>query len=100
MPTIAIHGIATVVEFPGRASFTSRNLQGTRIRQPANTDNWLHVPLPWLWSGDFGSGLVSRADLVASVNENARLDLIRVTDSEGIKFEEEVSFTDRIINEH
>jgi hypothetical protein len=93
------HGVAAVVEFPTNTLQIQHNLQGTTIRQTSNTDNWLHLALPTAQKVMDYVPYLTYVEFRGEVNENARIDLIRVADDQTMLLEETVRFTDRVVAE-
>jgi hypothetical protein len=94
------HGAYVAVEFPSRALEIRRAGWGTLIRQAANSVNWFHIALPTPSIIDGDDVRVREARLRASVNENARVDLIHYrTDGNPLILSRSVMLTDREINE-
>ena len=94
-----IHGIAAVIEFPGRVTEMRHNTFGTDIRQPAGTDNWLHMSIPATDTSINTGPLLMGARFRGVTNENARVDQIRVADHRGtVLFEDTVGYVDETID--
>ena len=93
------HGVATILEFPERATFVAHNGFGTTVEQNANTSAWFHIPIstPSYLAGDSTTYLYFLT-LAAKVNASAKVDLIHVRRGKDLLFEEAVSFVDRNIN--
>lgn len=97
MTRFAAHGVATVVEFPNQVKVIQHNLQGTTVFQSAGTDNWLHLPLPAADSVNSRPQGIIVVLFVADLNENARIDEVRVTDQRSIRFQRSVSFIGELV---
>ena len=83
------------------------NLQGTTVVQKAGTDNWIHLPVtaPW-FQGRHNEHVIGFA-FRAALNENARIDIVRLSDAGGglgrggPDFEDRVSFVGApVVYEH
>jgi hypothetical protein len=94
------HGVAAVVEFPNYVAEMRHNTFGTEIRQHADTENWLHLTLPAIETYNTRGPILYGATFRGLTNENARLDIIRLSDHRGaVLFQESVSLTDQEINQ-
>ena len=93
------HGVDTIVEFPDRATEIRHAGWGTRVRQAAHTDNWLHIALPSGKVIHSEDAIMREVRLRAEVNDIASVDLIQFRDDEKLVFSKEVSFTDRPIDQ-
>jgi hypothetical protein len=95
------HGIATILESPGQAQLVQhRSDIGTAVEQGANTSGWFHLPIPTpsVLADDSTTNFLFFA-LVATVNENAKLDLIHVRRGKDLIFSKNVSFVSTTINQ-
>jgi hypothetical protein len=86
------HGAGAVIEFPEHVARIQHNLQGTTIFQNAETDNWMHLPLPGARILDGSHLEVTGVLFRAILNENARLDEIRLAHDDGIIYQRRVGY--------
>jgi len=95
------HGIATVLESPQLAQLVQhRSDIGTVIEQAANTGAWFHIPIPTpsVLAGDTTISLRDFA-LVATVNDNAKVDLLHLRRGKDLVYNKGVSFVATLINQ-
>lgn len=99
MARFSTHGVAAVVEFPTNVRRIMHNLQGTTIFQSARSDNWLHLPIA---AEHLSIGIQQRVSEVffkCTLNENARIDEVRLTDENQIVFRRAINFGGEEVDE-
>lgn len=78
--SIWVHGIAAIVENTvADSSVVHQGDEGTVIKQPANTENWFHIPVPAV-----DSNTLERAVVNAFTNESVVIDKIHVRQSQAL----------------
>jgi hypothetical protein len=82
-----MHGVAAVIEFSVPQARVQRNTLGTALIQPANTENWLHLPVQTPKEVRQSMQAVHYIRLTARTNENARIDILRLSDKNGILYQ-------------
>jgi len=95
------HGIATIIESPQLAQIVQhRSDIGTVVEQSGNTSAWFHIPIPTpsVLADDPTTSFLFFA-LSATVNENAKVDLIHVRRGKDLIFSKNVSFVGTTINQ-
>ncbi len=93
------HGASTVVEFPASTIAVRHAGWGTQVTQAAGTANWFHLAIPAITTFDGDDTAVREVRLRATVNENARIDMLHCrVDGGPVFFSRSVSFTDRVVD--
>lgn len=95
------HGVATILERPDLAKKVQHRTDiGTLVEQDANTDGWFHIPIPTpSVLGDDTTINFMLFALVATVNENAKIDQIHVRRGKDLVFSKSVSFVGTTVNQ-
>lgn len=95
------HGVTTVLESPELARrMEHKGNIGTAVEQEANTSAWFHLPLttPTVIEDDVAIYL-RRFGLKATVNDNAKIDLLHLRSGTRLVWSRDVSYVGRVIDE-
>ena len=95
------HGVTTVLESPELARRVEHKGNiGTAVEQEANTSAWFHLPLttPTVIEDDVAIYL-RRFGLKATVNDNAKIDLLHLRSGTRLVWSRDVSYVGRVIDE-
>jgi len=95
------HGIATILESPELAQLAQhRSDLGTVVEQIGGTSGWFHIPIPTpsVLADDTTINFLFFA-LVATLNDNAKVDLIHVRRGKDLIFSKNVAFIGTTVNQ-